>query len=199
MVDVLPNISDHFRERFLDTHLDYLHSILYIIQKMYFEKDESPPEAMLNKILKQRPKIHKIKKDSPFETSEFRNLRNCWYNECALNYPFDSLDERMKFASWKIMQCYYTRALTLSALVFRKCVLRKSEGANSTPLPPLSHRKNLASPMAFSPKVTPSGSYMFKNSLMQRLSATNLAASSSDTLYRNRLSLTAIPRTVISM
>ena len=113
MVDVLPNISDHFRERFLDTHLDYLHSILYIIQKMYFEKDESPPEAMLNKILKQRPKIHKIKKDRPFETSEFRNLRNCWYYESALNYPFDSLDERMKFASWKIMQCYYTRANTV--------------------------------------------------------------------------------------
>ena len=117
MVDFLPNISAHFRERFLDTHLDYLHSISYIIQKMYFEKDEPPPVVMLNEILKQRPKIRKKKKDSPFETSEFRNLRNCWYNECALNYPFDNLDERMKFASWKIMQCYYTVFSAIASLV----------------------------------------------------------------------------------
>ena len=117
MVDFLPNISAHFRERFLDTHLDYLHSISYIIQKMYFEKDEPPPVVMLNEILKQRPKIRKKKKDSPFETSEFRNLRNCWYNECALNYPFDNLDERMKFASWKIMQCYYAVFSAIASLV----------------------------------------------------------------------------------
>ena len=47
----------------------------------------------------------------------FRNLRNCWYNECGLNYPYDNLDERIKFASWKIMQCYYTVFSAIASLV----------------------------------------------------------------------------------
>lgn len=67
--------------------------------------------------MKQKPKLSERKEDSPKETSEFRNLRNCWYNECALNYPFDDLDERMKFASWKIMQCYYTVFSAIASLV----------------------------------------------------------------------------------
>ena len=61
---------------------------------------------MLKQIQSQKPKITKTKKATSDEIPEFRNLRNCWYNECALNYPFDNLDERIKFASWKIMLEY---------------------------------------------------------------------------------------------
>jgi hypothetical protein len=34
-----------------------------------------------------------------------------------LNYPFDNRDERIKFASWKIMQCYYTVFSAIASLV----------------------------------------------------------------------------------
>lgn len=118
MVKFLANMSEHFRKRFLNTHLKYLYNISYIIKKMYCENNKlEPEEAMVNQLLDQKPKVRKKKKDSPYETPEFRNLRNCWYNECALNYPLDNLDERIKFASWKIMQCYYTVFSAIASLV----------------------------------------------------------------------------------
>lgn len=118
MVDFFSNLPDTFRERFLDTHFVYLYSISYIIRKMYGEKNlEETTEAMVNQLLNQKPRLSERKQDPPHEISEFRNLRNCWYNECALNYPFDNLDERIKFASWKIMQCYYTVFHAIASLV----------------------------------------------------------------------------------
>ena len=85
---------------------------------MYGETNfEETTEAMVNQLIKQKPRVSVRKQDPPHEIPEFRNLRNCWYNECALNYPFDNLDERIKFASWKIMQCYYTVFSAIASLV----------------------------------------------------------------------------------
>jgi hypothetical protein len=75
------NFSNQFREQFLDTHLDYLHSISYIIEKMYgMNNSQSLAEKMFKKLLEQKPKILEVKKENLVESSEFRNLRNCWYN-----------------------------------------------------------------------------------------------------------------------
>lgn len=54
--------------------------------------------------------------DKKFESPYFRNLRNSWYHEAALNYP-QNLDERLKFAPWKIVQCYYSVFSGISALI----------------------------------------------------------------------------------
>lgn len=47
-----------------------------------------------------------------------RNLLNSWYNECTLRYPEKNIMdyESMKFASWKIIQFYYTIFTGLSSL-----------------------------------------------------------------------------------
>jgi len=50
------------------------------------------------------------------EARALGNLRNSWYHECALNYP-DDLDERLKFAPWKMIQFFYTIYSALSAIV----------------------------------------------------------------------------------
>ena len=128
-VDFSLDISRLFRKRFLDTHYEYLHSIAYIIEKMYGE-EEDKTSKMISQLMKQKPKRPERKEDTPNETPEFRNLRNCWYNECALNYPFDSLDERMKFASWKIMQCYYTIFSAIASVVC--CHYEEQHDVNKT-------------------------------------------------------------------
>lgn len=72
---------------------------------------------MILKLQTQKAKLDERRQDPGHETLEFRNLRNCWYHECALNYPFESLDERLRFASWKIIQCYYSVFSAIASLV----------------------------------------------------------------------------------
>lgn len=50
------------------------------------------------------------------EARALRNLRNSWYHECALTYP-QNLDDRMKFAPWKIIQFFYAVYSALSAVI----------------------------------------------------------------------------------
>jgi hypothetical protein len=64
MVDFLSKIPDHFRERFLDTHLEYLHNISYIIEKMYYEKPFDKTLVMHNRLMEQKPKLSERKEDS---------------------------------------------------------------------------------------------------------------------------------------
>lgn len=50
-----------------------------------------------------------------------RNLRNAWFNECALRDPPDvAPEERMRFPTWKITQFYYTLFLLCSSVVRTK-------------------------------------------------------------------------------
>ena len=118
LVDFLANLPNVFRERYLNIHETYLYGIAYIIDKMYKPSNyRIMSTRMLLQLLSQEPKLSEKRQDSNQETLEFRNLRNSWYHECALNYPFNSLDERLKFASWKIIQCYYSVLSSVASLV----------------------------------------------------------------------------------
>jgi len=70
------------------------------------------------------------RKDIDEEEPQFRNLRNCWYHECALNYPSESPDERLLFAAWKIIQCYYTVFSSIASIV--TCFKPKRKSHNAT-------------------------------------------------------------------
>ena len=118
MADFLKELPRVFRERYLDTHGIYLKSIADIIASMYHMRDfEEASVRMIQKLMAQGAKLDEKRQDPGHETFEFRNLRNCWYHECALNYPFESRDERLRFASWKIMQCYYSVFSSIASLV----------------------------------------------------------------------------------
>ena len=117
-LDSLPHV---FVERYLKTHGVYLKSIADIIATMYGTPFGTATEGTANKmiltLLIQEARLDERRQDSEGETVEFRNLRNCWYHECALNYPFEDRDERLKFASWKIIQGYYTVFSSIASLV----------------------------------------------------------------------------------
>ena len=118
MVDFLANLPNIFRERYLNTHETYLYGINYIIERMYRPVDYTEmSNRMLLQLLKQDAKLSERRQDSSDETLEFRNLRNSWYHECALNHPLNNRDERLRFASWKIIQCYYTVFSAIASLV----------------------------------------------------------------------------------
>ena len=120
LADFLKDLPIVFRKRYLDTHGVYLKSIADIIAAMYHTRTTDFEEAsvhMIQKLMAQGAKLDEKRQDPGHETFEFRNLRNCWYHECALNYPFKSLDERLRFASWKIMQCYYSVFSSIASLV----------------------------------------------------------------------------------
>jgi len=118
LVDFLRELPEVFRERYLKTHSIYLKSIADIIAEMYKTTSLRKASAnMIRKLLTQEAKLHEKRQDPGHETLEFRNLRNCWYHECSLNYPFRNLDERLKFASWKIIQCYYSVFASIASLV----------------------------------------------------------------------------------
>jgi len=111
-----------FRERYLQTHSIYLKSIADIIAHMYhimhdMTKLEESVTSMILKLSAQGAKLDERREDPGHETPEFRNLRNCWYHECALSYPSESIDERLKFASWKIVQCYYSVFSAIASLI----------------------------------------------------------------------------------
>jgi len=118
LVDFLRQLPEVFRERYLQTHSVYLKSIADIIAAMYKTRNLRKASVnMVRKLLTQGAKVDEKREDPGHETLEFRNLRNCWYHECSLNYPFKNLDERLKFASWKIIQCYYSVFASIAALV----------------------------------------------------------------------------------
>lgn len=118
LADFLKKLPQVFRKRYLQTHSIYLKSIADIIETMYKTRDlEKASSNMIQKLLNQGAKLDEKREDPGHETLEFRNLRNCWYHECSLNYPFKNLDNRLKFASWKITQCYYSVFASIASLV----------------------------------------------------------------------------------
>lgn len=117
--DFLPRLPEVFRERYLNTHSIYLKSIADVIQVQYYKRNSMKLATMnmIQTLREQRATHKKKRKDSNDETPEFRNLRNCWYHECSINYPYDAIDERLKFASWKIIQCYYSVFASVASIV----------------------------------------------------------------------------------
>lgn len=122
MVRVLEeeNLARMFRERYLKTHESYLGSITDIITKNY-GGDMSKNQCGNILSTSQTFRAHDLSiPEIPDEESlHFRNLRNAWYHECSLSYPTD-LDTRIKFAAWKIIECYYAIFASVASLV--RCI-----------------------------------------------------------------------------
>ena len=116
MVKFLTKLPEVFRERYLNTHEKYLSSIADVINYLYAGKSPEDSCSRMIDYLANAPKMEK-RRDPLKETAYFRNLRNCWYHECALSYPHDSLDERMRFAAWKIIQCYYAVFSSIASIM----------------------------------------------------------------------------------
>jgi len=129
MVKFLDSLPQIFKERYLETHEKYLKSIADVTAYLY--GDGSWKEKCNNMLLKlvSASNLGERKKDVNHETIHFKNLRNCWYHECALNYPLERLDERLRFAAWKIIQCYYAVFSSIASLVRCFHVDRKSHDA----------------------------------------------------------------------
>jgi hypothetical protein len=130
MVKFLDSLPEVFRERYLNTHERYLKSIADIIGHLYMRKVDDWDEACRQMLLRlisagRTPR----RDDSEDETVHFRNLRNCWYHECALHYPLDNIDERLRFAAWKIVQSYYSVFSSIATLVCLEHPKRKSHDA----------------------------------------------------------------------
>jgi len=118
MVDFLAKLPQVFRERYLRTHERYLKSIADVITHLYMRKAKDWKDPCRGMLLKLIPAGNLPKrKDIEYETLHFRNLRNCWYHECALHHPLNNIDDRMRFAAWKIIQCYYAVFSSIASLV----------------------------------------------------------------------------------
>jgi hypothetical protein len=118
MVKFLDSLPQVFRERYLDVHELYLKSIADVITYLYWKKRRGWKEPCRKMILKLIPAGNlPRRKDVGHETLHFRNLRNCWYHECALHHPLRNIDRRLRFAAWKIIQCYYTVFSSIASLV----------------------------------------------------------------------------------
>lgn len=128
MVKFLAELPKVFRERYLNTHETYLKSIADIIVHLYGWKSWEERCAKMKLCLIGADKMRK-RKDIDEETPHFRNLRNCWYHECALIYPSEILDERLCFAAWKIIQCYYVVFSSIASVVCCFHPERKSHNA----------------------------------------------------------------------
>lgn len=116
-LDALPQI---FRKRYLETHEKYLKSIADVIVYLYGNRSwKEKCEKMLSRLIS-AGELGERKIDTEHETTHFRNLRNCWYHESALNYPYgeENMDSRLKFAAWKIIQCYYSIFSAICSLVY---------------------------------------------------------------------------------
>ena len=93
MVKFLSELPKMFRERFLDTHENYLYSIADIAFYLYYRDSPntgSGCELMVEKLLEAGDFTEEMT-DHKFESIYFRNLRNAWYHELVLNYPQDCL------------------------------------------------------------------------------------------------------------
>ena len=122
MVKFLDSLPQVFRERYLDTHEKFLKSIAdvigYLFGPIYGKRIEDWREPCRKMLLKLIPAEELSKRsDVEYETVHFRNLRNCWYHECALHHPLDNIDSRLLFAAWKIIQCYYAVFSSVASLV----------------------------------------------------------------------------------
>lgn len=118
-----------FRDRYLNTHETYLKSIADVIAHLY-EWRHGHSERCNSMILRLIPTgMLQKREDIDEEEPQFRNLRNCWYHECALTYPPGLPDERMLFAAWKIIQCYYAVFSSIASLVTCFKPKRKSHDA----------------------------------------------------------------------
>lgn len=54
------------------------------------------------------------------QEKSLKNLRNAWYHECSFMFQYDNQDEWLKFASWRIIQFYYSIYCMISAMI--RCV-----------------------------------------------------------------------------
>ncbi len=114
MVD---SIASAFRTRYLDTHEKYLDSIATLLGACNNHTSLATGQFMLRRVTPVKTICSQMEALGSYdETRALRNLRNSWYHECALNYPQD-LDDRMKFAPWKIIQFFYAIYSALSAIV----------------------------------------------------------------------------------
>ena len=113
------NLAQKFRANYLNTHEKYLKSIADVITWSYGNRVRSVSEGILNKIEVDQNYFNQIGSSwKGDEEKAFRNLRNSWYHECALRYPFEAEGiDRMKFAPWKIIQFYYVIYTASSAIV----------------------------------------------------------------------------------
>lgn len=118
MVDLLAELPRLFKERYLDKHEKNLKSIADIAATLYFKCGdlEYGCKVMIDKLLSAGDFIER-KTDESYESKYFKNLRNAWYHELALYYPQEDFDQRIKFAPWKIIQCYYCILAGISALI----------------------------------------------------------------------------------
>jgi hypothetical protein len=122
MVDFLRSLPKIFVERYLNTHALYLKSIADVTAHLYDifrgESERVWKNACRNMLVRlDRADSIPRRRDTDFETFHFRNLRNCWYHESALYDPLDDIDSRLRFAAWKIIQCYYAVFSSIASLV----------------------------------------------------------------------------------
>jgi hypothetical protein len=111
------SIARAFRARYLDTHEKYLDSIATLVAACNDQSALGNGRFMLSHAVSVRAVCTQMKALNRFdEARALRNLRNCWYHECALNHPLD-FDDRMRFAPWKIIQFFYTIYSALSSVV----------------------------------------------------------------------------------
>jgi len=111
------SIERAFRTRYLNTHEKYLDSIATLLWVCNNHGSLATGQFMLSDAVSIRTMCTRMKALNRFdETRALRNLRNSWYHECALNYP-QTLDDRMKFAPWKIIQFFYAIYSALSSMV----------------------------------------------------------------------------------
>jgi len=113
----MDSIASAFRTRYLDTHEKYLDSIATLLGACNNHTSLETGQFMLRRVASVKTICSQMRALNSFdEARALRNLRNSWYHECALNYPQD-LDDRMKFAPWKIIQFFYAIYSALSAIV----------------------------------------------------------------------------------
>jgi len=111
------SIRSAFRARYLDTHEKYLDSIATLLWACNDHATLANGRFMLSHAVSIRAMCTQMEALNRFdEARALRNLRNSWYHECALNYPL-TLDDRMRFAPWKIIQFFYTIYSALSSVV----------------------------------------------------------------------------------
>lgn len=122
MVEFLRELPKIFRKRYLNTHARFLTAILNFVEYTYFPVGQYQPEDWKQACRQMLSTLSKTstlstRSDVGYETLHFRNLRNCWYHECSQYFPLNNIDLRLRFAAWKIIQCYYAVFSAIASLV----------------------------------------------------------------------------------
>lgn len=111
------SIASAFRSRYLDTHEKYLDSIATLLGACNNHTSLATGEFMVRRAPLVQATCSQMRFLGHFdEARALRNLRNSWYHECAFSFPED-LNNRMKFAPWKIIQFFYATYSALSSVV----------------------------------------------------------------------------------